>query len=70
MNTYGLAQKEIILITSFSTFRQKIEPWIAKNEFNLNRSKVENIEEDILDLIPLPSPSVKIQIMGAKVYLR
>ena len=35
-----------------------------------NAFKVENIEEDILDLIPSPSPSVKIQIMGGKVYLR
>jgi hypothetical protein len=33
-------------------------------------SKVENIEEDSLDSIPSPSPSVKIQIIGEKVYLR
>ena len=32
--------------------------------------KVENIEEDSLDSIPSPSPSVKIQIIGGKVYLR
>ena len=29
--------------------------------------KVENIEEDSLDSIPSPSPSVKIQIIGGKV---
>ena len=29
-------------------------------------SKVKNILEDSLDLIPSPSPSVKIQIMGGK----
>ena len=32
--------------------------------------KVEKIEEDSLDLIPSPSHSVKIQIMGGKVCLR
>ena len=32
--------------------------------------KVEKIQEDILDSIPSPSPSVKIQIIGGKVYLR
>ena len=33
-------------------------------------SKVEQILEDSLDLIPSPSSLVKIQIMGWKVYLR
>ena len=32
--------------------------------------KVEKIWEDSLDLIPSPLPSVKIQIIGGKVYLR
>ena len=32
--------------------------------------KVENILKGSLDLIPSPSPSVKIQIIGGKVYLR
>jgi hypothetical protein len=32
--------------------------------------KVENILKDSLDSIPLPSPSVKIKIMGRKVFLR
>ena len=32
--------------------------------------KVEKILEDSLDLIPSPSPSEKIQIMGGKVCLR
>ena len=32
--------------------------------------KVENILKGILDFIPSPSPSVKIQIMGGKVCLR
>ena len=32
--------------------------------------KVEKIETDSMDLIPYPSPSVKIQIIGRKVYLR
>ena len=30
--------------------------------------KVEKIGEDSLDSIPSPSPSVKIQIIGGKVY--
>ena len=33
-------------------------------------SKVENILKGSLNLIPSPSPSVKIQIMGGKVCLR
>ena len=33
-------------------------------------SKVEKVQEDSLDLIPSPSPSVKTQIIGGKVYLR
>ena len=33
-------------------------------------SKVENILKGILDSIPSPSPSTKIQIMGGKVCLR
>ena len=32
--------------------------------------KVENVLKGSLDLIPSPSPSVKIQIMGGKIYLR
>ena len=32
--------------------------------------KVENILKGSLDSIPTPSPSVKIQIMGGKVYLK
>ena len=32
--------------------------------------KVENVLKGSLDSIPLPSPSVKIQIMGKKVCLR
>ena len=32
--------------------------------------KVEKILKGSLDLIPSPSPSVKIQIIGGKVYLR
>ena len=32
-------------------------------------SKVENILKGSLDLIPSPLPSVKIQIMGGKVYM-
>ena len=35
----------------------------------LEKGKVENIYEDSLDLIPSPSPSVKVQIIGGKVYL-
>ena len=37
---------------------------------SIQLGKVENIYEDSLNLIPSPSPSVKIQIIGGKVYLR
>ena len=37
--------------------------------FRMN-SKVEKILKGSLDLIPSPSPSVKIQIMGGKICLR
>ena len=37
---------------------------------SLGALKVEKIEEDSLDLIPSPSPLVKIQIFAGKVYLR
>ena len=36
----------------------------------IDKSKVEKILKGSLDLIPSPSPSVKIQIMGGKVCLR
>ena len=42
---------------------------ISRQKVTLN-FKVENILEDSLGLIPSPSPSVKIQIIGGKVYLR
>ena len=41
----------------------------VKPEIEMN-SKVENIQGDSLELIPSPSPSVNIQIIGGKVYLR
>ena len=41
-----------------------------QNNHGKNTSKVEKILKGSLDLIPSPSPSVKIQIMGGKVCLR
>jgi hypothetical protein len=35
-----------------------------------NKKKVEKILKDSLDSIPSPSTSVKMQIIGGKVYLR
>ena len=37
---------------------------------NMQKHKVENIKEDILDSITSPSHSVKIQIIGGNIYLR
>jgi len=37
---------------------------------SIQRGKVENILKGSMDLIPSPSPSVKIQIMGGKVCWR
>ena len=41
-----------------------------KKENWLDIVKVEKIKEDGLNLFPSPSPSVKVQIIGGKVYLR
>ena len=43
--------------------------WCMK-EVRRRKSKVEKILKGSLDSIPSPSPSVKIQIMGGKCYLR
>ena len=51
---------QIILVLLMITF----------TPFPFKSSKVEKIEEDSLDSIPLLLPSVKIQIIGGKVYLR
>ena len=40
------------------------------NDINDTSGKVEKILKGSLDSIPSPSPLVKIQIMGGKVYLR
>jgi hypothetical protein len=37
---------------------------------NVKTSKVEKVLKGSLDLIPSPSPSVKIQVIGGKVCLR
>ena len=56
-----------LLIRNFKLENSKKGYWI---QWTLTRSvKVENISEDSLDLIPSPSPLVKIQIIGGKVYL-
>ena len=51
-------QKEILLF------------WQKKSSFCEKLGKVENNLKGSLDLIPSPSPSVEIQIIGGKVYLR
>ena len=43
---------------------------ITNSKIVYNYSKVEKILKGSLDSIPSPSPSVKIQIMGGKVFLR
>ena len=47
---------------------EELEKMMAENNFEGLEGKVEKISKGSLDLIP--SPSVKIQIMGGKVYLR
>ena len=42
----------------------------CKSIFYFIQPKVEKILKGSLDLIPSPSPSLKIQIIGGKVYLR
>ena len=45
-------------------------PGVNSNLLGIIRIKVEKILEGSLDSIPSPSPSVKIQTMGGKGYLR
>jgi hypothetical protein len=52
--------KLTVVLTSIKRLNKERQPLV----------KVERIEEDSLDSIPSPSPSVKIQIIGGKVYLR
>ena len=47
---------------------EELEKMMAENNFEGLEGKVEKISKGSLDLIP--SPSVKIQIMCGKVYLR
>ena len=54
------------MIQVVSSEREKPRVW--KNEKYV--VKVEKVLKDSLDLIPSPSPSVKIQIMDGKVSLR
>ena len=57
--------------TRFTKFEKMVAVFSSFMNHNKNNTfKVEKIQEDSLDLIPLPSPSVKIQIMGGKVCLR
>ena len=53
-------------LTRIISFRVILGPPISSSKF----FKVEKILIGSLDLIPSPSPSVKIQIMGRKVWLR
>ena len=53
-------------VTNWSSFFPRKNHLLAKSCFHL--SKVKNILKSSLDSIP--SPSVEIQIMGGKVYLR
>ena len=50
------------------TLEQDLNNLLRKNwqYYVIHTHKVENISEDSLDLIPSPSLSVKIQIMGGK----
>ena len=49
---------------------EELEKMMAENNFEGLEGKVEKTLKGSLDWIPSPSPSVKIQIMGGKVYLR
>ena len=54
----------------FSSLFKVLQELLGQNFFEGSPVKVEKILEDSLDSIPSPSPSVKIQIIGGKVYLR
>ena len=55
-------------LLSFNPLSSKLK--LFDNCVKAHYGKVEKIEEDSLDWIPSPSTSVKIQIVGGKVYLR
>ena len=69
MTTYirGNDKKDI---TPFRNFLKGKNAGFHKILEFCSRCKVEKILEDSLDLIPSPLPSVIIQIIGGKVYLR
>ena len=50
--------------------REKKDTLLLIEEVPLTVNKVEKIVKGSLDSIPSPSSSVKIQIIGGKVYLR
>ena len=71
---YGLwTWKHFLLIMALKVIK-KVNP-ASKSKQTLSQNiliiwiKVEKIYEDSLDLIPSPLTSVKIQIIGGKVYL-
>ena len=55
------------LLTTWGRAHEESAPWMWKPISSFN--KVQKISEDSLDSILSPSPSVKIQIIGRKVYL-
>ena len=78
LNVYGDMQKTNALIKEFITGYEgnltkeeedTIKMMKDSGAHNLDLDKVEKILKGSLDLIPSPSPSVKIQIFGGKVYL-
>ena len=78
LNVYGDMQKTNALIKEFITGYEgnltkeeedTIKMMKDSGAHNLDLDKVEKILKGSLDLIPSPSPSVKIQIFGGKVNL-
>ena len=59
--------KQNLVPNLLQTLRHQLK---NRPKFYLVLFKVENILKGSLDLIPSPSPSVEIQIIGVKIYLR
>ena len=69
----GKKRKKVMRVTLFILKRtKKVKKKVIKKTNNLFHMlcKVEKIYEDSLDSIPSRLPSVKIQIIGGKLYLR
>ena len=61
-------EADLAMVGAFTAITLQVNNF--KIVYFVSHVKVEKIQEDSLDSIPSPPPSVKIQIIGVKVYMR